>query len=386
MDHIMMTAANTGGHAIVNTNDFAPGINSIFEENKSYYLIGYSPTNTKADGTVRRLEVKVDREDVDVRTRSSYFAPKPGDGPPRNTNETLARATAAPIPVPELPLRATVAPFAIPGKGRAAAVAIALGVRQPVPESAAKERVTVTTELRVTAFTTEGHNKGTQRHTAKVILRAGAQGDADYEALSRIDLPPGRYRLRLAAHHAAAAKTGTVMVDVTVPDFNRDPASMSGVVIGATPGRPSAPRGLLAGIVPIVPTAQRMFTKADRATALFYLYQNAGRPMSPARLTIRIVDGHGAALIEDAQTLAVDRFSAAQSQVQGYQPSTVGGTKTIPSIGAPVRLAGQDSPLRAAEFEYPLPLDRLPAGRYLLTFEATVGTTVLRRDVQFEVK
>ena len=42
--------------------------------------------------------------------------------------------------------------------------------------------------------------------------------------------------------------------------------------------------------------------------------------------------------------------------------------------------------LRAAEFQYPLPITRLPPGRYLLTFEATMGETVLRRDVQFSIK
>ena len=385
MDHMLMTAANTGGHAIVNTNDFTPGINSIFEENKSYYLIGYNPTNTRTDGTVRRLEVKVNREDVEVRTKSEYFAPKPGDGPPKNTSERLARATAAPVAMNELPLRAAVAPFAIPGKANLAAVAIALGVRQPVPEAAATGRVTVSTDLRVTAFNTEGDNKGTQRSTAKVVLRAGAQGDADYEALSRINLPPGRYRLRLAAHLESAAKTGTVMVDVDVPDFNRDAASMSGVVIGATPGRPSAPRDLFQDVLPVLPTAQRLFEKTDRASAVFCLYQLAGKPMAPADVAVRVTDGRGDVLMSDKQTLPVDRFISAQSQTAALpQTPTTGGTRSVPTV--PVQRPDQSSPLRAAEFRYALPLERLSPGRYLLTFDVTVGAVKLRRDVQFEMR
>jgi hypothetical protein len=177
------------------------------------------------------------------------------------------------------------------------------------------------------------------------------------------------------------------MVDVIVPDFNRDPASISGVVLGATPGRPSAPRDLFTGILPIIPTAQRSFTEADRATALFYLYQNAGRPLSTAQVAIRIVDSRGAHLVADAQTVAVERFIAAQSQTQRYQAPTVGGTKSIPTVGGAGRPVEQvASPIRAAEFQYQLPLDRLRAGPYLLTFEATVGEVVLRRDVQFEIK
>lgn len=386
MDHILTTAANTGGDAVVNTTDFKPGIDSIFEENKSYYLVGYYPANSKTDGTQRQLEVKVNREDANVRTRSSYFAPKPGDGPPKSTNDTLQRAIARPVAVNDLPLRATVAPFAIPGQSRSVAVAIALGVRQPVPESAAKQRVTVTTELRTTAFTTEGDNKGSQRHTAKVTLRAGAQGDADYEALSRIDLPPGRYRLRIAAHHTDAAKTGTVMVDVVVPDFSRDAASISGVILGASPGRPSAPRDLFSSILPLLPTAQREFAKSENVTALFYLYQLAGRPLVAAQLSIRIVDVHDAALIKESQTIDVDRFVAARSPDAPRIPTTGGRAQ----VGAPVAQPQRPDPgsiaLRAAEVQYPLPISQVPPGRYLLTFEATIGGSVLRRDVQFSIR
>ena len=385
MDHILMTAANTGGHAIVNTNDFTPGINSIFEENKSYYRIGYYPTNTKSDGTQRRLNVKVNRDGADVRTRDSYFAPKPGESAPKNTNARLSTAVAAPIPVTDLPMRAAVAPFAIPGKGRVAAVMIALGVRQPIPESAAAGRVTVATDLQVTAFTTEGDNKGTQRSVAKVVLRPGAQGDADYEALSRIDLPPGRYRLRLAAYHESAAKTGTVMVDVHVPDFNRDVASMSGVIISATPGRPSAPRDLFKEIVSVVPTAQRTFTPKDQVTALFNVYQNAGKGVVPAQIAVRITDDHDTVVVEETRTIAADRFVGVDASSMQPTGPTMGGARSIPTITAPQVQRPDPNSLatRAAEFQYKLPLDRLPEGRYLLTFEAKIGAAVLRRDVIF---
>ncbi|HEX5069388.1 MAG TPA: VWA domain-containing protein [Vicinamibacterales bacterium] len=377
-DYMQAAAANTGGRAIVNTNDAASEIHTIFEENKSYYLLGYHPTNSKADGTLRRIKVKVNRADVEIRTRDSYIAPKPdaksGSDASKGANATLATATASIVPVRDLPLRATVAPFAIPG-GRNAAVAIVLGVTQPVPEGAARGRLSLTTELRTTAFTTEGDNKGTQRHTAKVTLREGATGDANYEALSRIDLPPGRYRLRIAAYHADAAKAGTVLVDVVVPDFGRDKVSMSGVVLAAIPGLASAPRDLLKDVLPIVPTAQRSFTSAERATAVFDLYQST-TSVVPARVAIRIVDDTGATKIEDTQQLAVDRFGTA-----GSDSTSRPGAPVRPATGDPFANKG----LRAAEFQYALPLSRLVPGRYLLTFEATMGTTTLRRDVQFVV-
>lgn len=379
MDDMLMTAANTGGRAVVNANDFASGINEIFSENRSYYVLGYYPTNAASDETLRRLQVRVNRDDVEVRTRSSYFAPKPGDGRPKNVNETLVRAMAVPIAVTELPLQATVAPFAIPGKSGLAAVTIALGVRQPIPESAAKERVTATTELRTTAFTTEGDNRGTERQTAKVILRAGAQGDAEYEALSRINLPPGKYRLRLAAFHTESGKIGTVLVDVVVPNFEKEVAAMSGVVIGVRPGHPSAPRDLFADILPVIPSAQRAFTHDDQASALFYLYQNAGKSLVDATVTMRIIDGDNVVVMDEKQTVAVDRFVGAQAK------DTI--STLPPSASMPVRQANTaPTSLRAAQLNYQIPLAALRAGDYLLTFDVAIGATSLRRDVRFRVE
>ncbi|HEX5070156.1 MAG TPA: VWA domain-containing protein [Vicinamibacterales bacterium] len=387
LDFLQTVASNTGGHAIIQTNDFTPGIDSIFVENGSYYQIGYYPANGVADGRVRQLSVKVNRPDVEVRTKSTYVAPKAGAKPATSANARLAKAVSEPVPAAELPMRAALAPFAIPGKARLAAVTIALGVRQPVPESAAKERVTVATELEVVAFTTEGDNKGTQRSTAKVVLRPGAQGDADYEALSRIDLPPGRYRLRLAAYHEAAGKTGTVMADVLVPDFNRDVASMSGVVVSASPGRPSAPRDLFKEILPFVPTAQRAFTTSDKVTTLFDLYQNAGRGVGPATVAIRITDDHDVVVRSESQVLSADGFvSAKTSQAPMPIGGTIGGTKSIPTITPQAQAESGSSTIRAAEFQYTLPIERLVAGRYLLTFDVTIGQARLRRDVIFQVK
>ena len=130
---------------------------------------------------------------------------------------------------------------------------------------------------------------------------------------------------------------------------------------------------------PVVPSAQREFTKADRASALFYLYQST-TALVPANIAVRVTDDHGAKLINEAQAIPVERFVTAEAAT-----NSASGRAPAPQI---VRNADAfvNKALRAAEFQYPLPIARLPAGRYLLTFEATMGETVLRRDVQFTVK
>ena len=46
----------------------------------------------------------------------------------------------------------------------------------------------------------------------------------------RLDLAPGRYQLRIGAREAGSGSTGSVPIDLEVPDFNAAPLSMSGMV------------------------------------------------------------------------------------------------------------------------------------------------------------
>lgn len=67
-------ANETGGFLIDNTNDLAQGFARMQQERTSYYLLGYEPTNTAADGRFRRVRVKVKRPRVTVRARPGYAA------------------------------------------------------------------------------------------------------------------------------------------------------------------------------------------------------------------------------------------------------------------------------------------------------------------------
>jgi len=346
---MLTLAENTGGKAIVNTNDFDPGIAQIFVENSSYYLLGYRPTNVKADGTFRRIEVKVNRPGVEVWTRKQYIAPLP----PKPVTAASAKpdpsveAIANILPKSDVPLRIAIAPFARPGESMAA-VAVALGVRRP----ALAERVTEEATLTIRAFTVEGDPRGTADQPIVLNLTPARRGAefSRYDLLARIDLKPGRYELRVSAKSSSLDKLGSVYADVDVPDFQKAPLSMSGVLLSVTPGVPVAPAEALSAIAPMAPTTERTFLRVERVAAFLHVYQG-GRP-APVTLTRRILDANDATAVEETTTLAVEQFTAA----------------------------------RSADVTFPLPVARLAPGEYLLRFEAAMGSHHVRRDVRFTVK
>lgn len=74
-------AEETGGFAIVNTNDFASELKRVDAETSDYYVLGFYSTNQDSSKRVRRLEVKVDRPGVIVHSRGAYSLKTEGKPP-----------------------------------------------------------------------------------------------------------------------------------------------------------------------------------------------------------------------------------------------------------------------------------------------------------------
>lgn len=71
-------ANGTGGFVIANSNDLLGGLRRIASEEDAYYVISYTPPESK-EGSCHTLRVKVDRGGTKVRARNSYCTLKPQD-------------------------------------------------------------------------------------------------------------------------------------------------------------------------------------------------------------------------------------------------------------------------------------------------------------------
>ena len=74
-------AEATGGFPIVNTNDFVGELKKIDAETSDYYVLGFYSSNPDPMKRTRTLEVKVDRPDVDVASRTGYSLKTSGKVP-----------------------------------------------------------------------------------------------------------------------------------------------------------------------------------------------------------------------------------------------------------------------------------------------------------------
>src|SRR5690606_27529214 len=77
-DGLRYVTGQTGGFAVVNSNDLALGMQRIMTDQRGYYLIGYQPEPgtviVSRDEKFRRLKIKVKEKGLRVRTRAGFYA------------------------------------------------------------------------------------------------------------------------------------------------------------------------------------------------------------------------------------------------------------------------------------------------------------------------
>jgi VWFA-related protein len=354
-EFLEITADHTGARAVTGNQAMEDGIDRIFEENESYYLLGYQTSNGKPDGKFRRVVVKVNRPDVTVRTRSGFYAPQAGSF---LTREQKAAPTANDLSLSGLnnpaglPLRASLvslapAADAKPGS-RDVDVAVALSVRLPPGRGPIKETLTVVRNVYV-----NGKPGPPVREIFPITIEETAGDEMRYEVFQKLTLAPGRYEIRLHATSALLIKSGTVFADLEVPDFTRAPVVMSGITLGRRP-LPDTPRtDALAPILPILPTSGRDFAPSEAVTVFSRVFQGGATPVTPVTVGVLVLDMNDKRVFEQETTMPVTAFGDGRNASQMFD----------------------------------LPLEKMQHGPHLLSITATLPSgTSSRRDLVFRVR
>ena len=324
-DSLRELSDETGGFAVVNTNNFSTAFDRIVQDNSTYYVLAYYPPGDKRDGKFHETQVRVSQPGLTVHARKGYVSPKgkpstaASPGPAGQASADIREALDSPLPVSGLTLHVFAAPF----RGAAPNASVLLGAeilgRDLRLDAAGKESDFV--EFSYVAIDAQGKIRGSNTARISLNLKPDTRSqvvETGLRVLNRIDLPPNRYQVRFAARDPSGGALGTVLYTLEVPDFNKGPLSMSGIVMTSLVGAmmPTARADeLLNQALPAPPAALREFPQNDELALFAEVYDNEGSTPHRVVITATVTTDEGKVVFKNDQ----ERLSSElQSKRGGY--------------------------------------------------------------------
>jgi VWFA-related protein len=219
-------AVDTGGKALLDSNDLTERIRQVQQDFTSYYVLSYVSTNPALDGRYRKLQVKLSprlaalRAKVDY--RQGYYAPTTFKKMAEEDKEAqLAQALKSENPVTDLPIAVEVDYFRLDRRKYFAPISV------KVPGSALqfqKKGARQATELDFIAEVRDVRNRpaATVRDTIPLKVDQNTAGQVLQKSVqydTGVTLAPGAYTLRFVARENGEGKTGTFETRFTIPDL-----------------------------------------------------------------------------------------------------------------------------------------------------------------------
>ncbi len=288
---LVTIAADTGGKAMLDTNDLGLGIKQAQKDMNSYYILGYSSRNTAEDGKYRRIEVRLTNKNINAKLefRKGYYASKVWTKFNASDKENqLQEALLLGDPMNELPLALEVDYFRVARERYFVPISI------KIPGSAVglfKKGATQTTDLDFIGQVRDAQGKMVTQvgDNIKVKLDQNAASKIGQRFLqydTGLTLAPGSYSLRFLARENATGKMGTFETKFVVPDLGTgNRMRISSVVwssqkqpLNAAVGTADASKKLLAASPlvqdnqKIVPSITRVFRKDQTMYVYFEVY------------------------------------------------------------------------------------------------------------------
>ncbi len=227
-------AADTGGKALLDSNDLTLGMVDAQKAVESYYTLAYYSANTAKDGRYRKIKVELPATmKYALDYRSGYFADKVWsklDGGERE--KQLADALALGNPATDLPLAVELLYFR-QGRGRQM---VPLAIK--IPGSKIPLAKKGSTELDFIAQVKDSHGRIIQSLRDGIKLKLGdnanqlSQRSLLYDAV--LALAPGDYSLKALVRENQTGAMGTFEARFRVPGDPAAPeAAVSSLVLGA---------------------------------------------------------------------------------------------------------------------------------------------------------
>lgn len=311
-DSLWSLAADTGGKALLDSNDLAAGIHQAQQSQSSYYLIGYYTTNAALDGKFRRIKITL-REGVSASLdyRQGYFAGKQfAKFTAADKERQLEDALMLGDPITELTIAMEVDYFQL----NRAEYFVPLVVKIPGSELALARRGGAE-HTRIDFIGEVKDNYGTtvqnlrdkvdiklSEATASELAKRPIQYDTGFTLL------PGKYQIKFLARDNETGRIGTYQAKFVIPNLNKEDkrVAISSVVLSSqrtdlkdalynpvkAKDRNEIANPLVQDGYKLIPSVTRVFSKARDMFVYLQAYQQSAEVASPLVAFVTFYSGN----------------------------------------------------------------------------------------------
>lgn len=354
-DTLFALAGDTGGKALLDSNDLTRGIVAAERSVSSYYILGYYTTNTAQNGRFRRIKVTLSgHPGASLEYRQGYYAGKVfSKFNDADKERQLEDALMLKDPITDLTIAMEIDYFQL----NHAEYFVPIVVKIPGSELAlAKKRGAARTSIDFIGEIQDDYGNITVTNlrdkidvklngeTASQLAKVPLEYDAGFTLL------PGKYTLKFLARDNETGRIGTFQTGFTIPNLNKETKSLpiSSVVLSsqrvnlkdalynAVKAKDEAANPLVEGGWKLIPSVTRVFRKDQTMYVYLQAYEPGTAAIRPLVAFVTFYDGQGKVL--ETQPL---RMTAAMA-----------------------------SSVRPVPMRFSVPLDRLQTGNY--DFQITV--------------
>jgi len=283
-------SSDTGGKAFFDSNDFAPAFQRMQQDMSAYYVIGFRSSDTRRDGSYRRLTIKINRSDLKLEYRPGYYAPADYKHSNKEDRERqLEDELATDLPATDVSVYLQALYFRLDDFHYSVPISILVpGSQIPFVKGGDRDKATldVIGEVKDSA----GRIIGNARDTVKLAIDQSQQvRQRNIQYSTSFTLPAGKFHLKFVVRENETGRMGSFETDINVPDLRKAPVKLSSVVL-ASQKIPAAKRSgnpldnpLIHDGQEVVPNLPHVFRQNQHLYFLYEIY-------NPAKATATVTD------------------------------------------------------------------------------------------------
>ena len=264
-------AADTGGRAVLNTNDLEGGIARALEETSRYYLLAWRP-NSEAQRASNFSKIKVTiagHPELKVRLRRGYLGAPTEKAKTKDEPATVQVENTDVLGVTESSTEELRPALALGYKLTSAnnmQLTSSLQVSAHAPEGGGGS---VDTGVLGAVYDSNGKAVGSFKQRVEVP-RTRAQGPPVYATVNhQVDVPPGLYQVRAIAYERGTRRVIGTIEWIEIPKIKPGTFAISSLYVGEI--------SEAAGTAPVSVNASRRFARSSHLRFTTYIY-NAKTP------------------------------------------------------------------------------------------------------------